>query len=182
MSTKPTNLDQSSQLVSLLKERNELLATVESCTGGMVGSMLTSISGASDVYVGGAITYSNWMKCKCVEVRSDTLEQYGAVSSQTAVGMSQGALNAFEADVAIAITGIAGPNGGTPDKPVGTVWISVAHKNLQPDTRRFVFSGDRESVRQSATHSAIEIAIQCLLQDFQSINNEQERIVGYTHL
>jgi len=182
MNTQNSNSERLTLLVSTLRERQELLATVESCTGGLVGSILTSVSGASDVYVGGAITYSNSMKTKCVRVSSNTLEKFGAVSLQTAMEMANGALDAFEADIAISITGIAGPNGGTKDKPVGTVWIGIAHKSLKPDTRRFVFPGDRDSVRQLSAQAAIQIATQCLTQHIAPISHEQERFTGNPYL
>ena len=130
------------------------LATAESCTGGLVGARLTDAAGASDVYVGGVIAYSNEVKERRLGVPADVLARHGAVSAEAAQAMAEGARDALDADAAIAVTGIAGPEGGTPEKPVGLVFISVLVPG-RAETERFVFSGDREAVRARATAQSL---------------------------
>ncbi len=136
------------------------LAVVESCTGGMLGEMLTAIPGSSSVFLGGFITYANTLK-ESLGVNHDTLARYGAVSSETAREMAQHALARSGADFSLAITGVAGPDGGTPAKPVGTVHIGIAsHMPGKADapqihSRHFLFTGDREDIRRRACVSAL---------------------------
>jgi nicotinamide-nucleotide amidase len=130
------------------------LATAESCTGGLVGARLTDAAGASDVYVGGVIAYSNEVKERRLGVPADVLARHGAVSAEAAQAMAEGARDALDADAAIAVTGIAGPEGGTPEKPVGLVFISVLVPGRE-ETERFVISGDREAVRARATAQSL---------------------------
>ncbi|MEO8289769.1 MAG: CinA family nicotinamide mononucleotide deamidase-related protein [Gaiellaceae bacterium] len=137
-------------VLDLCRERGLTLASAESCTGGMIGARLTSIAGSSDVYVGGVIAYANEVKEGALGVPRDTLEAHGAVSPETAAAMAAGARRSLGAELAVADTGIAGPGGGSEDKPVGLVYISVE----TPDgstTERFQLPGDRESVRARAT-------------------------------
>ena len=112
----------------ILHERGATLATAESCTGGQLGHQITQVSGASAYYIGGVISYSNGMKEQLLDVRSETLAQYGAVSRETAEEMAIGCLKRFSTDYSIATTGISGPTGGTNEKPLGTVWIAIASK------------------------------------------------------
>jgi nicotinamide-nucleotide amidase len=130
------------------------LATAESCTGGLVGARLTDVAGASDVYVGGVISYSNEVKERRLGVPAAVLARHGAVSAETAQAMAEGALSELGADAAVAVTGIAGPGGGTPEKPVGLVYISVLAPG-RAKTDRFVFPGDREAVRARATAQSL---------------------------
>jgi nicotinamide-nucleotide amidase len=130
------------------------LATAESCTGGLVGSRLTDVAGASDVYAGGVIAYSNELKERQLRVPAAILERHGAVSAEAAEAMAAGALAHLRADVAVAVTGIAGPDGGTPEKPVGLVYIAV-RSPAGSTTERFLFSGDREAVRARATAQSL---------------------------
>ena len=130
------------------------IATAESCTGGLVGARLTDVAGASDVYAGGVIAYSNEVKERRLGVPVALLEQHGAVSAETAEAMAAGARGELGAEVAVAVTGIAGPDGGTEEKPVGLVYIAV----LAPSggsIDRFLFSGDREAVRARATAQSL---------------------------
>ena len=113
------------KLLSVYREKKLMLATAESCTGGMIGQRITNVSGSSEIYAGGVISYTNEVKMKLLSVSADTLEKYGAVSEETAVEMAVGARRALEADVAVSVTGIAGPTGGTAEKPVGTVCFGV---------------------------------------------------------
>jgi len=139
----------------LLLERNLTLATVESCTGGLVGAMVTDIAGSSAWYLGGFVTYANERKMSDVGVRRETLDAHGAVSAQTACEMARGGLSRTGADVAIATTGVAGPSGGSDAKPVGTVYVAVALRDGEIYARRFHFPGDRITVRRRTAHLAL---------------------------
>lgn len=141
-----------------LRRQGRTLAVVESCTGGMLGGMLADIPGASDVFLGGAITYANAAKTALAGVPEAIIRQHGAVSRECAQAMASGGLAALGATDSLAITGIAGPTGATSDKPVGTVWIaraSQSHSGLALDARRFSMAGDRRSVREWAARSAL---------------------------
>lgn len=133
----------------LLRERGETVTTVESCTGGSVAAAITSVSGASDYFYGATVTYSNEVKAALVGVREETLEAHGAVSKQTVEEMAEGGRILMEATYGIALSGIAGPTGGSDDKPVGTVWIAVAGpKRIY--SHKFLFEKDRErNIRRS---------------------------------
>jgi len=113
----------------LLKEKGKTLCTAESCTGGYIAHKITSISGASSYFMGSIVAYDNAVKMNQLQVQSSTLEQHGAVSEETVIEMVKGALNLLKTDLAVSISGIAGPTGGTPQKPVGTIWIAVGDKN-----------------------------------------------------
>lgn len=143
-----------SALLSTLKARGETLGLAESCTGGMLGATLTAVPGASAALMGGMITYHNTLKTEFLGVRDDDITRHGAVSDVVAEAMAVGALHTTGANWALAITGIAGPDGGTGDKPVGTVWISLArlgsNESVILDTRRYLFTGNREDVRERA--------------------------------
>ncbi|TVS01716.1 MAG: competence/damage-inducible protein A [Phycisphaerales bacterium] len=142
-------------VVRILRERRDTLAVVESCTGGMLGQMLTLSPGASDVFVGGWITYSNEQKTKMVGVSFETLEAHGAVSRQCCHEMAAGGLERSDADHCLAITGVAGPGGGTDEKPVGMVWIGLASRGMKPDIRCFRFKGPRDIVRLWSARTAM---------------------------
>jgi len=131
------------------------LAVAESCTGGMLGERITSIPGSSDVFLGGVIAYDNDVKVKALGVPAEDIEQHGAVSEQVALRMASGIRQKMGADVGISVTGIAGPGGGTPEKPVGLVWIAV-HR-FDAKARRFHLVGDRAEIRQRAAQAALEI-------------------------
>ncbi len=126
----------------MLLKRNATLSVAESCTGGYTGHLMTSISGSSGYFEGGAITYSNALKHSILGVRNETLDKFGAVSQETAEEMANGAVRAFHTDYAVAITGIAGPGGGSEEKPVGTVWIAVA-SNDDVESHKWRFTKDR---------------------------------------
>ena len=136
-----------------LKERRGLLVTAESCTGGWVAQAVTSLAGSSDWFERGFVTYSNASKEELLGVRRETLERHGAVSEETAREMALGALERSRGTLALAITGVAGPGGGSPAKPVGTVCFAWASRvGVHAETRHF--AGDREAVRrQSAEHA-----------------------------
>jgi nicotinamide-nucleotide amidase len=126
------------------------LATAESCTGGLVGARLTDVAGASETYAGGVVAYSDELKTRLLGVPPETLERYGAVSAETARAMAEGARAALGADVAVAVTGVAGPGGGTPEKPVGLVYVHGAAPAGE-EARELRIPGDREAVRARAT-------------------------------
>lgn len=142
-------------VVGLLRDRGERVAVVESCTGGMLGGEITRIDGSSSVFVGGWVTYSNEMKTEMVGVPGPVFETDGAVSGACALAMARGGLERSGADHALAITGIAGPGGGSVDKPVGTVWIGRASADGSSGARCFRFRGGREAVRAWAARSAL---------------------------
>ncbi len=142
--------DAAIQLGQALKARGFMLAIAESCTGGMVAEAITSIAGSSVWFDRGFVTYSNAAKIDMLDVSNSTLEKFGAVSEQTAAEMAIGALKNSAAQIAGSITGIAGPDGGSPAKPVGTVCFAWAGKNLPVITCTHWFSGNRENVRQQA--------------------------------
>ena len=136
------------------------LATAESCTGGLIGAVLTEIPGVSEVYLGGFVTYSNEAKTRDLAVAEALLADHGAVSAEVARAMAEGACARTGADVAVAVTGIAGPDGGTPDKPVGLVHIAAARRGSATREARHLFTGDRRAVRLGAVAAALEIAAQ----------------------
>jgi len=139
-----------------LKARGWMLVTAESCTGGWVGEAVTAISGSSQWYERGFITYTNLAKQEMLGVSAATLDAHGAVSEETAKEMALGALSHSHADVAVAISGIAGPTGGTPDKPVGTVCFAWATQHGALYSEKYLFPGDRRDVRQQAVTMALE--------------------------
>lgn len=149
-----TNLsiyDAATQLGQSLKTSGFMLVMAESCTGGMVAEAITSVAGSSAWFDRGFVSYSNAAKIDMLDVSSKTLEKFGAVSEQTAAEMAIGALINSEAQIAGSITGIAGPDGGSPEKPVGTVCFAWTGKNLPVTTCTHWFEGNRESVRKQAT-------------------------------
>lgn len=144
------------QLGKQLKQNHLKIATAESCTGGGLGFWITSIPGSSEWYERGFVTYSNTAKIEMLNVKPHTIDHYGAVSEPVALEMAEGALVQSNADITVAVTGIAGPDGGAPDKPVGTVWIAYAGKNMRTETIVDVFPGDREAVRLGTIKRALE--------------------------
>ena len=153
------------KLGALLLANGEKLATAESCTGGWVAQCLTAISGSSDWFERGFVTYSNEAKSQMIGVSEATLRDNGAVSEPVVVEMAIGALRAARADYAISVSGVAGPDGGSVEKPVGTVWFGVASVSGQGVTRRECFAGDREAVRRQATAYALNLLWQQFLQN-----------------
>lgn len=138
------------------------LSTAESCTGGMIAARITSVSGASGCFDCGVVTYSNEQKHRLLGVSLETLEKYGAVSKETALEMCRGVRELAGADIGVSVTGIAGPTGGTLDKPVGTVWIGICSKETCK-AERFLFDGCREEVREQTVIKALELANNCII-------------------
>ncbi|MDY6867892.1 MAG: CinA family protein [Chloroflexota bacterium] len=147
-------LSLSSEIGKLLTDESLTIASAESCTGGLIGHILTGVSGSSQYYLGGVIAYSNRIKEEILGVQSQTLLQHGAVSKETACEMAKGIRKIFEADIGVATTGIAGPTGGTPTKPVGLVWIGISTK---PNTQAFEyhFKGSRNDVKTSTVKAIL---------------------------
>lgn len=143
-------------LVELLKAQGLTCATAESCTGGGVGNAITAVPGSSAVFVGGVISYANEVKRDVLGVRQETLDSVGAVSAETAAQMAEGARKLLKADLAVSLTGIAGPDGGSDEKPVGLVWFGLATKD-GVRTEKSIFAGDREEVRRKAIVHAVGI-------------------------
>lgn len=139
------------------RARGLKLATAESCTGGMVAAALTDIAGSSDVVERGFVTYSNEAKNELLGVPAALITQHGAVSGEVAAAMAVGALAHAPVDLAVAVTGIAGPGGATPTKPVGLVWFGIGRRQGAVRTERHVFPGDRAAVREAAAKRALEL-------------------------
>ena len=146
-------------LQKIMTDKGLKLSLAESCTGGMIGAEITSMSGSSSFFLGSAVTYSNESKERILKVSHDSLMEFGAVSEQVAKEMALGSLYAYDADIAGSVTGIAGPNGGTPEKPVGTVWMAVTDGKR---TRTFEnhFKGTRDEIRASTKDVLIERIIE----------------------
>ena len=142
------------RLVALLDACGMTCATAESCTGGGVGAAITAIPGSSAVYLGGVVSYANEVKSGVLGVKEKTLSAFGAVSSETAAEMAAGARRFTGADIAVSVTGVAGPGGGTPEKPVGLVWFGIASEG-GVRTEKAIFGGDRAHVREQAAVHAL---------------------------
>lgn len=148
-------------LLQITQQKGLKIATAESCTGGLVGAAITEIPGSSAIYDSGFVTYSYAAKETLLDVQAETLLEHGAVSHQVALEMASGALQNSAADIAVAITGIAGPDGGLPDKPVGTVCFAWGDRsNLNVVTE--CFDGDRKQVRSQAAERAIDALIEAV--------------------
>ncbi len=151
------------QAVELLMKHNLTITTAESCTGGLIAATLVNVPGISGQFKEGYITYSNEAKEKLLGVSHETLERYGAVSSQTAEEMARGARQSANADISIISTGIAGPDGGTKEKPAGLVYLACCYKD-HVKVERHLFSGDRQAVRNCAVREALRLIIQTIQQ------------------
>ena len=150
------------QLSELLIARGWMIATVESCTGGMISESITSKPGSSDWFERGYVTYSNDAKQELVGVSSESLRDHGAVSSAVAREMAAGGIQSSRAELAVSVTGVAGPDGGSEEKPVGTVWIAWADRNGKVVDQGYLFSGDRQQVRLASAECALAGAIKFL--------------------
>lgn len=153
------------QLAELFLKKSSKLATAESCTGGGLAEILTRIPGSSVWFERGFVTYSNEAKQEMLDVPFDTLQQYGAVSEETASAMARGAVENSRAECSVAITGVAGPDGGSEDKPVGIVCLGWYKRGLGVTTTRILFDGDRLKVREQSCLLAIQGLIDLLQKD-----------------
>ena len=142
-----------------LKERGITLAVAESCTGGLVSHRLTNIPGSSEYFKGGVVAYSNEVKTLLLYVSPENLEKHGAVSPQVAKAMAKGARTVLSANIAVAITGIAGPTGGSKGKPVGLAYIAIAFSDDDIHTKKVIFEGERESIKDHFANAALETVL-----------------------
>ena len=149
------------QIGDLLRTQELKLALAESCTGGLVGSRITDAPGSSEYFLGGIVSYSNEAKVNLLSVTWETLNSTGAVSRETVIEMARGARGLLNADIAVSVSGIAGPGGGTVEKPVGTTWIGLATKDGE-STSMFQFSGDRVHNKSYAAEAALQMLLDYL--------------------
>jgi PncC family amidohydrolase len=145
----------------LLSERKHTLSTAESCTGGLVSHRITNVPGSSAYFMGGVIAYSYEAKASILGVPWDTLNGKGAVSAETVLEMARGARRLLRTDIALSVSGIAGPGGGTAEKPVGTTWIGLVAPHAEW-TRRFVWDGDREQNKEYSCEAALQMLMDYL--------------------
>jgi PncC family amidohydrolase len=144
-----------------LSNRRKKLAAAESCTGGLVSHRITNVSGSSEYYAGGIVSYSNEAKASLLGVLWDTINSYGAVSGETVLEMACGVRKLFGADIGVSVSGIAGPTGGTPQKPVGTTWIGLSTESGDW-TRHFIWQGNREQNKLDSSEAALQFVVDYL--------------------
>lgn len=159
------NMSESESLVWLLKSRGKTVSTAESCTGGMIAEMITDIRGSSEIFYGSVVSYDNSVKENVLSVPHNILKEYGAVSYETAKAMAEGVIGVIKTDYSIAVTGIAGPDGGSEEKPVGTVFIAVSN-GKETSVEKYLFKGDRQTVRKRT-------AVRALFNLISFINSEE---------
>jgi nicotinamide-nucleotide amidase len=155
----PETLALAAAVLTACRARNWHVATAESCTGGLVAAALTAIAGASEVVERGLVTYSNEAKIELLGVPRETIAAHGAISAETAAAMARGAVVRAGVDLAVSITGIAGPAGGTPQKPVGLAFVAVLRRGQKATVERHVFTGDRSAVRRAIAERALELLL-----------------------
>lgn len=164
-----TNSDTGAELVTRIAEKlkaeNARVSTAESCTGGWLAKTLTDLPGSSEWFEYGFVSYGNNAKQDQLAVPAETLDRYGAVSAEAAEAMARGALSRSGAELAVAVTGIAGPDGGSADKPVGTVWFAWARRGHDPISRCQRFDGDRDAVRRQSVVAALSGLLELLDRD-----------------
>jgi nicotinamide-nucleotide amidase len=152
-------IDLTKNIISACKSNNLRLATAESCTGGLIAGCLTAVSGASDVLHHGYVTYANQAKINLLGIPASILGEHGSVSEPVSRAMAEGAIKSEDANIAVSVTGIAGPGGGSHEKPVGLVHISVARTDYETLHERHVFDGDRNAVRLQTIEAALELLL-----------------------
>ena len=146
----------------ILKTNKQTITVAESCTGGLIASKITEISGSSQIFKGSLVTYSNEIKEQELSVKKNTIIKYGAVSCEVVKEMLNGVMQKFNSDFAIAVSGVAGPGGGTENKPVGTVVIGVMSKNKSKKIKLFHFNGNRKEIQEQAAQTALKINFEIL--------------------
>ena len=147
-------LDIMTELISLLKKNRQTVATAESCTGGILATLLTHLPGSSEIYLGGVSAYSNFLKEKVLQVPGEILKKYGAVSANVAEGMATGIADLAKSDFSVSVTGIAGPGGGTAEKPVGTIWCGY-HTPQGVYSKHYLLGPDRQKNRAEISSLAL---------------------------
>ena len=149
-------------VVDLLQKKHLTMATAESCTGGMIAARLVNVSGVSDVFMQGMVTYSNEAKVRLLGVKEETLKAHGAVSRETALEMALGGAERAQTDVCVAVTGLAGPGGGSKEKPVGLVYMACAVKG-KAEVLEYHFKGNRGKIREQSMMKALDLVRRCVL-------------------
>jgi nicotinamide-nucleotide amidase len=149
------------EIGNLLRKAGYRLSTAESCTGGLLGHRLTNVPGSSEYFLGGVISYSNEAKVELLSVSADTLAHNGAVSAETVLEMVSGVCKRFGSEAGVAISGVAGPGGGTGEKPVGLVWVAVSLPGVIT-SKHYQFRGGREEVKAQAAEAALQLLKDCL--------------------
>ncbi len=149
------------QIGKILRQRGLSLATAESCTGGLIADRITDIPGSSEYFTGGVVAYAYEAKVALIHVSWDTLRKYGAVSRETVIEMARGVRTALGADIGLSVSGIAGPGGGLPDKPVGTAWIGMS-ANDGDWARTFIWDGDRRQNKENSAQAALQFVLDYL--------------------
>jgi len=157
--------DELSKLINQLVKRRLSICTAESCTGGLIAKQFTDHDGSSKWFDGGFVTYSNQAKSSMLGIEPSVIKKAGAVSRRVVIAMAEGALKNSSAKIAIATSGIAGPGGGTKEKPVGMVWIAWAGKNYDTQSQCFFFDGDRISVREQAANAALSGCVKFIVKN-----------------
>jgi nicotinamide-nucleotide amidase len=155
VSALPAFDDEAAALATALRQRGWMLATAESCTGGLIAAACTALAGSSDWFERGFVTYSNAAKCELLGVPAALIEAHGAVSAEVACAMASGALARSQAQLAVAVTGIAGPTGAAPGKPVGTVWLALARRGESAQAELLRLQGDRAAIRAQTVQRAL---------------------------
>lgn len=149
----------SSSIIKKASKLNYKITFAESCTGGLISSCITAVPGSSSVFTCGYVTYSNYSKNRILGVPMDAIDKYGAVSDIVASAMAEGALALSKADISLSVTGIAGPQGGTKDKPVGLVYLSIAKNNTDAIIKKYIFAGSRDEIRRSTISSGLSLLL-----------------------
>ena len=166
MSAFPADLDSKARAVlTVCAGAKLMIATAESCTGGLIAAALTAIPGSSSVVERGFVTYSNQAKIEMLGVSAALIERFGAVSDGVAIAMAEGALKHAKVGASVAVTGIAGPSGGTPEKPVGLVFMAAAFRGKPALMERHVFPGDRDAIRHATALAAMDLLIRRIVAD-----------------
>lgn len=163
--TEPTVDDSGKRIIDILTEAKRTIVTAESCTGGMIASALTDIPGASAAVYGGYVTYANTAKSRMIHVQARLIRDYGAVSNQVARAMADGARNTARADYAVAVTGIAGPDGGSDKKPVGLVYVAVSSELATVVIEHRFGDLGRDEIRKASVRAALDLVLQVLTSD-----------------
>lgn len=152
---------------SILRERSYMLVAAESCTGGLIGSRITDVSGSSEYFLGSIVAYAYEVKVALLDVPWETLNTHGAVSRATVIQMAKGVRNRLGGDIALSVSGIAGPGGGTPEKPVGTTWVGLVSDEGEW-AKEFHFSGNRQDNKSSAADAALQMLLDYLQENLKT--------------